>query len=179
MLNELDDAVQEVFLLCFGDRSVLTGADPRRGFRKFLYGVARNVARNMERTLARRARNVPGADVDPHGLPAADPALSRIFDREYARSIMQEAAETMAAQARSAGGEAPRRVELLRLRFEEGLPIRDIARLWAADPDALHRQYAKASREFKAALRDVVGLAERCAPDRLEAECDRLLRMLQ
>ena len=74
---------------------------------------------------------------------------------------------------------ALRRVELLKLRFEQGMPIRDIARLRNADPGVLHGEYAKAAREFSAALREVVGLAERCAPELLDRECDRLLQMLR
>ena len=92
----------------------------------------------------------------------------------------------MAAQAHaqsavdsSVGRAAQRRVQLLKLRFEEGLAIRDIARLWSVDARGLHREYAKAGREFKAVLRQVVGLAERCAPEQLERECDRLLSMLR
>ena len=92
----------------------------------------------------------------------------------------------MTAQAHAAdaldskhGRAAERRVQLLKLRFEEGLAIRDIARLWNREADQLHREYAKAGREFKDVLRQVVGLAERCPPGELERECDRLLGMLQ
>jgi RNA polymerase sigma-70 factor (ECF subfamily) len=91
---------------------------------------------------------------------------------------MREAADLMAARSLTAGDGAARRVELLRLRFHEGVPIRDIARRWQAEAEDLHREYATARREFKVALREVVGLAERCAPERLEQECDRLLEML-
>src|SRR6516225_8476631 len=47
---ELDDAVQEVFVECFRQGGVLeaAGADRVPGFRAFLYGVARNVARRFE-----------------------------------------------------------------------------------------------------------------------------------
>lgn len=179
MMSDLDDAVQEVFVACFRNQRILTQADPERGFREFLHGVARNVARNMERAKARRQKNVPAGDVDPQVLPARDQQLSRLFDREYARLVMRDAGAMMAARAREAGGDAVRRVELLELRFEAGLPIRAIARRWQTDADRLHREYAKASREFKSALCAVVGLAERCAPGQLDAECDRLLWMLR
>jgi hypothetical protein len=110
--------------------------------------------------------------------PDDGPSASRAYDQAYARSVMQEAAAVMAARAQVAGAAARRRVEILRLRFQEGLPIREIARRWQCDALELHHEHAKAGREFKAALRVVVGLSERCAPDLLDQECDRLLALL-
>jgi hypothetical protein len=49
-----------------------------------------------------------------------------------------------------------RRVELLRLRFQDGLPIRSIASRWGEDPAKVHHEYATARAEFRAALREVV-----------------------
>jgi hypothetical protein len=92
---------------------------------------------------------------------------------------MREAAELQAALAREKGAEATQRVELLRLRFHEGMAIRDIARLWGADPARLHHDYAQARQEFLSDLREVVGLHERCPPERLEAECTRLQELLR
>jgi RNA polymerase sigma factor (sigma-70 family) len=178
MLGEIDDAVQEVFLACFRQGGALArvGPKPGSGFRSFLFGVVRNVALHMERTHARRHRRQDGRL--PTEVPGEAPAWSRIYDQAYARAIMREAADLMAARAKGAGDGAARRVDLLRVRFHDGMPIRDIARLWQADPDELHREYATARREFKVALREVVGLAERCAPEQLAQECDRLLDLL-
>jgi RNA polymerase sigma-70 factor (ECF subfamily) len=67
-----------------------------------------------------------------------------------------------------------RRVDLLRLRFEEGLAIREIARRWRADASSLHHQFAKARQEFKAALLEVVLFLHPEADDP-EGECSRLL----
>ncbi|HEX5054278.1 MAG TPA: sigma-70 family RNA polymerase sigma factor [Planctomycetota bacterium] len=176
--SEMDDAVQEVFVACFREGGVLARARPEPGgFRAFLFGVIRNVALHLERTRARRDRKqeVGVADRD---APDEEPSASRAYDRAYARAVMQEAARVMAARAQVAGTAARRRVEILRLRFQEGLPIREIARLWQCDAIELHREHAKAAREFKSALRIVVGLSERCAPDRLEQECKRLLDLL-
>jgi predicted DNA-binding protein (UPF0251 family) len=47
-------------------------------------------------------------------------------------------------------------VELLRLRFQENLPIREIARSWGLQTGVVHREYAKARSEFKAALLQVL-----------------------
>ena len=48
-------------------------------------------------------------------------------------------------------------MQLLRLRFTDGLPIRAIAERWGEDAAKLHHEYATAREEFRAALRNVVG----------------------
>ena len=77
-----DGTVQEVFVACFRDGGALQRAQPDRrgGFRAYLYGIVRNVARRFEDRQARR-RPEPGARLDPDRLPADDSTLSRIFDR--------------------------------------------------------------------------------------------------
>src|SRR5581483_5637872 len=135
--------VQEAFLVCLKPGGALDRLDPDRsgGFHPFLYGVVRHVALHFE---TRQARERPPADVpDLDRLPADDPGLSRLFDRAWARALMREAAELQARRAEQ-GEKALRRVELLRLRFHDGLPVRDIARLWGADAAELHHEYAKA-----------------------------------
>jgi RNA polymerase sigma-70 factor (ECF subfamily) len=176
---DVDDGVQEVFLTCLREGGALERADDSAGasFRAFLLGVARKVALHLERTGARRDARAGGTAGSR--LPHDDPSLSRVYDRAYAREVMRQAGEAMERRARAGSAGARLRVDLLRLRFEEGLPIREIARRWDVDPTPLHRQYAKAAREFRGALREVVGLSERCAGDRLERECDRLLELLR
>ena len=73
---------------------------------------------------------------------------------------------------------AVRRIELLRLRFEENLPIRRIAELWEEDPVQVHREYARARQEFRDAL--IAVMAFNCTGTRahVEAECAEILRML-
>ena len=180
MEGEIDDVVQEVFMACFRKGGALERVDTDRpgGFSAFLYGIVRNQALHAERSRARRARRDRDSSFHPEQLANDEPALSRIYDRAFARSIMREAAEHMAREAQERGPAERRRVELLRLRFEEGPPIRDIARLWDADPKKLHREYAQAGVEFKRALREVIGLTERCTTERLQQECDRLLGLL-
>lgn len=179
MRDEIDDGAQEVFLACFREGGALQRVDRSAGpgFRAFLYGVTRNVALHLERARARRddwTASEPESEI-----PDREPSLASVYDRAYAGSLMREAAQVMSARARESGGAAARRVEILRLRFEQGLPIRDIARLWGTDASDLHLEYAKAAREFRAALGEVAGLSERCAPEHLERECDRLLDMLR
>jgi RNA polymerase sigma-70 factor (ECF subfamily) len=174
--SDLDDAVQEVFLECFRSRGALARVDRDRpgGFRPFLYGVVRNVALRFE---TRRARATAGtADLDD--IAAVEASLSRVFDRAWARAIMKQAGELQADNARQVGPAATRRVELLRLRFQEGLPIRAIAARWQIDAAVLHHEYARARQEFKAALLTVVAFHKDGDATDLEQECAQLLALL-
>src|SRR5258708_40163891 len=61
-LADCEDAVQDVFVECFRKGGVLERADQSRpgGFRAFLYGVVRNVARRFE-TAKNRDRLIQAA----------------------------------------------------------------------------------------------------------------------
>jgi len=179
LLAELDDATQEVFLDCFREQGALGRADPARGvaFRAFLRGIVRNVARRCEEGRGRgRERQPPSSEFE---VEAREERLSRVFDRAWARSLMQEAAARHAGMAHAQGDGAVRRVELLRLRFHEGMPIREIADLWDADAATLHREYAKARREFKRALLEVVAFHHPGSAEDVERECAELLDLLR
>jgi RNA polymerase sigma-70 factor (ECF subfamily) len=173
---DLDDAVQDVFLACFRAGGALDRADPGHGgFRPFLYGVARNVALRYEAGRARRRELQPASALD---VAAGDEELSRVFDRAWARQIMRETAERQAERAAAKGAEAQRRVELLRLRFQEGLPIRAVARRWQVDSARLHHEYATARQEFRAALLEVVAFHHPGPADAIEREAADLHRHL-
>jgi RNA polymerase sigma factor (sigma-70 family) len=177
MRAEVDDAVQDAFLECFREGGALEKADPQMGsFRAFLFGVLRNVALRAETRRARRKERPAGSDVAFDAIPSDEASLSVAFERAWARSVMRQAAERQLALAQGRGAPAIRRVELLRLRFEEGLPIREIAARWKDDPALLHREYARARREFRQALVDVVREGEVGAD--AEAECARLIDLL-
>jgi RNA polymerase sigma-70 factor (ECF subfamily) len=100
------------------------------------------------------------------------------LDREWARALMREAAEVHADHARQAGPDAERRLELLRLRFHEGLTIREIARLWHVEAARLHHEYAKARNEFRAALLLVVRSHRPGTDAEVEQACAELLTLL-
>lgn len=179
-LHSLDDAIQEIFVECFREGGPLTRADRERpgGFRPFLFGIARNVARRFESRQHATSKNASG-EVDLDALPVDETTLSIQFDRAWARSIMKRAARLQAERAdehEDAG--ARRRVELLRLRFREGLPIREIAKSWNEDASKVHREYARARQEFKDALRDVLAFDHPGAPELVERECALLLEIL-
>jgi RNA polymerase sigma factor (sigma-70 family) len=175
----LDDGVQDVFIECFRTGGVLANADAGRpgGFRAFLYGVVRNVALRFE---TKQARMAPGEaqDVSFDELPGSEESFSRIFDRAWAKAMVGEAAALQLARAKATGGGAERRSELLRLRFFDGLPIREIARLWDIDPPVVHHEYAKARAEFRKALGDVVAFDHPGTPEEIDARCQELLSLL-
>jgi RNA polymerase sigma-70 factor (ECF subfamily) len=179
-MGELDDAVQEVFVECFKQGGVLERAEPGRsgGFRPFLYGVVRNVALRFEAQRGRRREQPVPDSVDLDGVADSEANLSRVFDRAWARSLLREAGRLQEQQARQAGEAACRRLELLRLRFHEGLPIREIARRWHEPAEMLHHEYARARQEFKAALLEVVAFHHPGSPAEVEQECANLLACL-
>jgi RNA polymerase sigma-70 factor (ECF subfamily) len=181
LFDELDDALQEAFLECIRQGGLLERAQDDRpgGFRAFLFGAVRNVALRFEQRRAERGAREAVREVDLAGVPGREDALSKVFDRALARSIMREAAELQATLAAARGDEARRRVELLNLRFHDGLPIREIATLWGVEPVELHRQYAKARSEFHAALRDIVRAHRLADPEHIDGQCAELLALLE
>jgi RNA polymerase sigma factor (sigma-70 family) len=172
--SEVEDASQEVFLECF--RGALARAEGGRDgrFRPFLYGVARNVARRFEERRAREAPLRAGGDSALGELPAPGESPSRAFDRAWALGLFHEARERMALRARAAGAAALRRVEILRLRFQDDLPVRDIARTLGEEPERIHREYAAARQEFRRALEEVVAFHRPGPPEVVARECARL-----
>jgi len=137
LLAEVDDATQEVFLACFSEGGALSRVEedgPGR-FRSYLFGVTRNIARRAEeRGQRRREQSLESDQV------AGDRSLSDAFDRAWARELIHRAARLH--RTRATDERARKRVELLELRFGDGLPIREIAARWETDAAALHRDYA-------------------------------------
>ena len=111
-------------------------------------------------------------------IEANEESLSRLFERTWAQAIMTEAAQLQKKRAVERGPEAVQRVELLRLRFEEGLPIRTIAERWGASAATLHHAYAMARQEFRAALLTVVAFHHPGSPAEVEREAASLLKAL-
>ena len=180
--RDIEDAVQEVFVDLMEPGGALTRV--RRdhgtgGFRAFLYGVARNVARRHEERAGRRGMRERPFDSEVGRRPAEDDSPSRAFDRAWAQSIMRAARRRHALAAAAAGEEALARVELLRLRFQEGLPIRTIAARSNEDPAALHHQYARARQEFAAALYETVAQEHGGTPADVRRECAHLIGFLR
>ncbi len=177
-LGEVDDAVQDIFVECFREEGPLTRADVERGdFRGYLFGVVRNIAQRIERRAAQQRR-----ESDTESALAAvagrEEHCSDLFDREWAQTLMREAGDLMNDRAATSSPGARLRVELLRLRFAEDRPVRQIAVEWDMEPEAVHRAYAKARDEFRVCLREVVSFHAVRTEDELDDECRRLLGLL-
>ena len=105
-------------------------------------------------------------------------SLSLVFDRAWARMIIRQAGERHREQANQLGEAAIRRVELLTLRFQQGLPIRHIADEWNVDAAVLHREYAKARDEFRTAMREVVRFHHPGTDAEIDEEVKMVMRLL-
>ena len=182
--QEIEDALQELFVECLRSGGALQKARPEGGsFQAFLYGVARNVARRFEER-ARAGRGVAAGrasegSVELDALPLDEPTLSRLFDRSFAQALLREAAALQARRAAEAGPAAVRRVELLRRRFGDDQAIRDVAREWGVDAAQLHHEYAAARRDFLAALKEVVAFHDPAAtPGEVVRRCEELARLI-
>jgi len=176
----VEDATQEVFLRCYRTDGPLARVEPERGssFQAYLFGICLRVARGVEERLAAERARGPSVPPALDELPCEDDALSVVFDRAFAQQLMKEARELMSRRARD-DAEAVRRVELLRLRFEEGLPIRSIAAAWGVDAAELHRAYARARDEFRSALLDTAAdHRPGSTPAEAEEDAKRLLGLL-
>jgi RNA polymerase sigma factor (sigma-70 family) len=177
--RHIDDAAQDTFLDCFREDGALRRVDPSRPvrFRTYLFGVVRNVALRYEEGRP-QGRERAADTVLVAALPAREEALSVVFDRAYAQAIVRRAAERQERAAQEGDAEARERVEVLRLRFGEGLPIRTIAQRWDADPARIHRQYRRARQEFRDALHAEVSLYHQGTPAEVDRECEALLELL-
>jgi len=177
----VDDAVQDVFLECFRPEGALARLD-RDGsgtFRTFLFAVTRNVARRHEEQTLRR-REAPASPSGSLGaIPADADTMSQVFDRRWALAMLARARDRHAAMAAEDGEDGRRRQEVLRMRFEENLPIREIAQRWDMDPAVLHAEYRRARDEFKRALREEVSFHQPDSTEAIDGECLRLLALVK
>lgn len=175
-LDRLEDAVQDVFVELFRPAGALdrVDRDGRGSFKSYLFGVVRNVALRHEERV--RAVRDTAADLD--ALAVTDATVSAVFDREWARTILRRAAERQRQWAAADGEPGRRRLEVLALRLEDGLPIREIAARWQQPADEMHTLYRRAREEFKRALRDELRFHHPEVGVDLDAECLRLLSLL-
>ncbi len=178
-LPHVDDASQDVFVDCFRDGGALGRVDPERRtqFRTFLFGIVRNVALRYEERVARDKLRQHATEFRPDEQPGREERLSHVFDRAWARSLLKRAGQRQADLA--SDDAARRRVELLQLRFREGMPIRDIAKRWGEDAAVVHHEYARARAEFKAALCDEIRFHDPQGAANVERECETLLALLR
>lgn len=177
--DELADAAQEMFVECLRAGGLLERARPGAGsgFRGFLLGAARNVARRIEERRARRPDAAGSKELAGERVAADEESLGALFDREWARVLVRQAARAMEEQA-GRDPAALREVELLRLRFRDGRSIAEIAREWQVDAAELHNAYARARRTFRGCLHERVAFHHPGQPERVRDELERLLELV-
>ncbi|MBK8974388.1 MAG: sigma-70 family RNA polymerase sigma factor [Planctomycetes bacterium] len=173
--REIDDAAQDVFVDCFKQGGALMRANSRcpGGFRAYLHGIMRVVARRFEQRAKRRRMLL----LDPsemETLCGPDETPSHAYDRAWAEGVVREATDLYEQRARRRGAVGERRIALLHARFGDGQPIRDVAKAWDVSPVILHADYARARAEFRAMLRRVVRTHH--PEDEVDAECARLVQ---
>jgi DNA-directed RNA polymerase specialized sigma24 family protein len=157
--GEIEDAIQDVFVECFREDGALARVrqgDAPGGFRRFLHGVVKNVARRYERKRERRRERQPETGVGLSNVAAEEASLTEVFDRAWAASLLRQALELHQERARDQGLDARRRVELLDLHYGQGVDIKEIARRWEEEPERLYYERKKACREFESVLKEVV-----------------------
>jgi RNA polymerase sigma factor (sigma-70 family) len=177
--GDLEDAVDEVFVECLKPQGVLERARPGEGagFRAFLFATCRNVALRQRSRRAGRREAEAGTGTFEALTPQEEQSLGAAFDRAWAVELLREASEHLARLAESRGPAAQRRVEILRLRFQEGLPVREISALLGQAPDFVHHEYAQARREFERSLRAVLVEHNPGDPGAAERELIELLAL--
>lgn len=154
----VDDGTQEVFVQCFKPEGALQGVDPAgpARFRTYLYSVVRNVADRIERANGVRHTTQPqnGAGLDD--MERSEATLSRVFDRAWVGMITRSAWLLMAARTEESAGGADR-IQILDLRFRDGLSSGEIAERLGLEPGYVYQQLRNGKRDFRAALIEVVG----------------------
>jgi RNA polymerase sigma-70 factor (ECF subfamily) len=177
--DEVEDAVQQVFVECLREGGALERA--RRGagsgFRAFLYGVARNVARSVESGRGCRADALAVGPDGPVEPAAREEALSQAFDRAWAQALLREAAARQAERARADGGDAERRVELLLLVYRDELAVAEAARRAGLVGVHPYHELERARREFQRALEEVVDYHHPGAPEAAAREFRALVAL--
>lgn len=178
--TELEDAIQEVFLECLREGGVLERCreEPPGGFRPFLLAVVRNIARRVEERRAGRKEHHLTTRFQREGGVDEDTDPARMFDRTWAVTIVRNARRRVEERLGKGSPAAQQRVELLRLRYQEGVPVKEIAPQIGEDPRRVHHQLEEARRDFHRALREEVAFHLPGNQEEVEQECRLLLGLL-
>jgi len=179
LLDDVDDAAQESFVEAFKPGGVIERADQEQGdFRALLYGVVRNVARRFEERQSKASQRKGGESIHLDDLPHDALALSKAFDRAWARSLMREALKQH-EEAAQGDPVADRRFRVMSMRHDDGMPIREIASaLGESDHAVIHNDYRQSRRAFTAHLRQVVARHTGAKGADVDVECERLFELL-
>jgi RNA polymerase sigma factor (sigma-70 family) len=151
----IEDAVQEVFVECLRPGGALQHLDPGRavhGPAAFLRGVVQHVAQRIERSEARRLRTIRERLADS---PTVRPDPPEQGDADWARARIATALDMLDRGDRASPPHRSLR-QFLRLHFEDGLPVRAIARLWHEPAQRVQETRRRACRRFRDCLVRVV-----------------------
>ncbi len=175
--SHTDDATQEVFFEFLREDGALHRAiaEAKRSFGAYLFGVTCNVARRYESGQRQGRNQVVPEPIDDFEFAGPDEPASEIFQKGWAQALIEAAAAHLRERAGESDDRARSRVDLLELKFAEGLPVREIAKRWNEDPAIVHREYAKARKEFHASLREVIQFHHPGSPAEVEDELVQIL----
>jgi RNA polymerase sigma-70 factor (ECF subfamily) len=135
---DLDDAVQETFLVVFRR---LPGFEARASLRTWIYAVAVRVAATRRRSQRREATRREHAGLGMHGAGAPDPEaeLSKAEAAELVDRLLDEL-------------DAPKRTVFV-LAELEGVKVPEISRILGVNPRTVHSRLRLARESFGSALR--------------------------
>jgi RNA polymerase sigma factor (sigma-70 family) len=179
--EDVEDAAQEVMLQCFRREGALESVDPAlgSGFRAFLYGVTRNVAAMTERKSA-RTHEAQAAHSGVFERMNDEASLSHVFDQGWAEVVVREARSHLQRRALMRGGSALLRARALELRYQEGLPPREIALRLGLAAKQVYRLLEDGQTDFQDALLEVMAVhVPTASRPELEQKCADLLLLLK
>jgi RNA polymerase sigma factor (sigma-70 family) len=179
--EDVGDAAQEVLLQCFRPDGALERVEPGRasGFRAFLYGIVRNVAAMAERKRS-RIHETQAASSGVFEQPAHEASLSQVFDRGWAEVVVREARSLLHRRSMIRGGTGALRARALELRYQGGLPPREIAPRLGLDVKQVYRLLEDGQIDFQEALLEVMATqVPGASRQELEAKCVELLQLLE
>jgi RNA polymerase sigma factor (sigma-70 family) len=179
--EDVVDGAQEVLLQCFRQDGALDSVERGRasGFRGFLYGVTRNVAAMTERKWS-RSREGQATHSGVFERADDDSSLSHVFDRAWAEVVVREARSLLQRRSLVLGGTAVLRARALELRYQGGLPPREIAPRLGLDVKQVYRLLEDGQVEFQEALVDVMTeQVPGASRAEVERKCAELLDLLE
>ena len=179
--QEVDDAVQEVFVEVLRPRGALrrVDRDHEGSIRSYFATVVRHVALRIEKGRVSRYREQRVGEFGSGLYPDLREEPVRSLERAWAEHLLAEAWRELARGAGDRGGSRPDRVQLLRWRYESGRSMRELASVSGAATDTIYAELRQARRNFSASLRAVVARLEPESGDRLEERCKELLVALE
>lgn len=148
--SQLDDVVQEVFLVVQRKLPEFDGAAP---VRTWLYAIALRMARRARREAARDARHLAPGDWDAD-TPARASSEASLHPRgDLHRDLERQERLTLAHRALSRLDDAKR--EVFVLSHIEQMPTPELARLFGVPLNTAYSRVRLAKQAFQAAVREL------------------------